>query len=767
MAESVLEVVGKLQSRLLGGSEPKKLLKSLKRLSELPITVDILLETGVGKTVNGLRKHETVGEFAKNLVARWKKLVPVPQEVERNNLEPEERSCDRSSSRKRRQEPSPKEDEEVEQDYSEPYQPSCSQSYEPEYGAKKLKRYSEPERTHQTVTHGVSEGRTWGRVSPVLSSDPEGSDYGHVVSPEPSESPPDLYVDLCRVEEEEQEQKALPRKAHKGHVFLDSHNRNLSESPDRASSSRSKEHRSSHKEKQRPDNKAEESMPTFSPERLHKGSSKETFREASLVGGSGSKERLKASDSARREKKREDLNSKREKPLIELDESMGNHMKKQKHQVSERGKLEKVKLDPEVSHGDREKRKLEGESLSKNKEKKASGRVKTPEGNKKTVGSLPESSGDGDVEDEYKPPTRSFESYLSYDQPQKKKKKVVKPTTPALDKDRGHGKQNGSKSSTKSSDSSRKGHKQASEKKLAGVSKPKKIPIDVVPTLPDIPLPPIQANYRPLPSLESIPLSQPKRKALSSPTEEDESGFTGRRLNSKMQVYSGSKTAYLPNMMSLYEQCIRVLSNNIDSIYEVGGVPFSVLKPVLERCTPEQLYRIEDCNHVLIEDTDDLWHNHCIRDFKKEKPEEFESWREMYLRLHDAREQRLLMLTQNIRSAHANKPKGRVAKMAFVHSAAKPPRDVRRRQEKFGTGGAAVSEKVKIKPAYFAAAKSSSVPAEEEQSYDGPSTSSSHSGPSVSSGSSASYDPRRPPVKKIAPMMAKTIKAFKNRFSRR
>jgi len=30
----------------------------------------------------------------------------------------------------------------------------------------------------------------------------------------------------------------------------------------------------------------------------------------------------------------------------------------------------------------------------------------------------------------------------------------------------------------------------------------------------------------------------------------------------------------------------------------VGGVPFSVLEPVLEKCTPEQLYRIEECNHV-------------------------------------------------------------------------------------------------------------------------------------------------------------------------
>lgn len=55
--------------------------------------------------------------------------------------------------------------------------------------------------------------------------------------------------------------------------------------------------------------------------------------------------------------------------------------------------------------------------------------------------------------------------------------------------------------------------------------------------------------------------------AVSSPIEEGEAGFTGRRLNSKMQVYSGSKSAYLPKMMSLYEQCIRVLNNNIDCEY--------------------------------------------------------------------------------------------------------------------------------------------------------------------------------------------------------
>uniref|UniRef100_A0A8C6X6U8 TFIIS N-terminal domain-containing protein n=1 Tax=Naja naja TaxID=35670 RepID=A0A8C6X6U8_NAJNA len=731
---------------------PLQLMKSLKRLSELPITIDILLETGVGKTVNSLRKLEQVGEFAKNLVAKWKKLVPVPQDPERHTLEPMEQGYDRNISRKRQRDLLPKEDKEV---YSEAHQPSCSQSYESDCGTKKAKRYSDPEKSHHDVNYGIPQDRSWRRGS----SDQECSDYGHAVSSELSESPQELYMDLHQAEEQEREQKPFSRKGVKSHQFQDREDvthRNFSDSQEKASSSRSKEPKLSHKERQRPEAKGEEKAPVLGSERLPKGSS---IHEASLSGSS--KEKLKAPDTLKRDKKKDGSGIKKQKAHFDLDDSLNEHRKRQKtHEPPERAKSEKVKFCMETIYGDQEKLKPEGDLPTKNKEKKGSSSFKTSEGKPR-----------GEVEDEYEQPTMSFESYLSYDQPQKKKRKLAKPT-PVPVPEKGHSsKQNGSKSSAKSSDTSRKAPKQVSEKKPveASASKAKKVRIliDVVPMLPDIPLPQIQANYRPLPSLDMISFTQPKRKAVSSPTEEDEAGFTGRRLNSKMQVYSGSKTAYLPKMMSLHEQCIRVLSNNIDSIYEVGGVPYSVLEPVLERCTPEQLYRIEEYNHVLTEDTDQLWHHHCQRDFKKEKPDEFESWREMYLRLHDAREQRLLMLTQNIRSAHANKPKARVAKMAFVNSTVKPPREVRRRQEKFGTGGPAVPEKIKIKPVFFNATKSSSVHTEEEQAYDRPSTSTGLSGSSLGSTSSVIYDPRKPPVKKIAPMMAKTIKAFKNRFSRR
>uniref|UniRef100_A0A673TF20 Elongin-A n=1 Tax=Suricata suricatta TaxID=37032 RepID=A0A673TF20_SURSU len=743
-----------------------QLLKYLKKLSTLPITVDILAETGVGKTVNSLRKHEHVGGFARDLVAQWKKLVP----VERNS-EPDEQDFDKSNSRKRPRDAV--KEEEVEGDYQENWKASSSQSYSPDHRQKKHRKLPEPERTHQVshIQERRDERKRCHRVSPVYSSDHESSDYGHVQSPPSSASPHRMSVDHYRSPEEDHEPFVPHQEPGKGHsnAFQDrlgvSLDRHLGVPQGKGVVSQNKEHRSSYKEK-RPVDARGDGKSSLGREKSHKSVSKEENRRP--LSGDSMKEKLPSG--VKKEKEKEGSTKKK------LEVASDNHLKKPKHK------------DPEKTKSDRNKQNLDSfdvrkeDPLPKVKER-VSNNLKTPEGkgrtshsDRKSLGSLAKVE-EADVDDEFEQPTMSFESYLSYDQPRKKKKKIVKASTTTLG-EKGL-KKNDSKSTNKNLDSVQKLPKvneNKSEKlQAAGAdsAKLKKVPAGALPVLPDLPLPMIQANYRPFCTLELLSSFPPKRKALSSPQEEEEAGFTGRRMNSKMQVYSGSKCAYLPKMMTLHQQCIRVLKNNIDSIFEVGGVPYSVLEPVLERCTPDQLYRIEEYNHVLIEETDQLWKVHCHRDFKEERPEEYESWREMYLRLQDAREQRLRVLTKNIRSAHANKPKGRQAKMAFVNSVAKPPRDVRRRQEKFGTGGAAVPEKIRIKPAPYPAGNShapsgsggNSFSASPEQpTYDGPSTSSAHLAPLLST---VSYDPRKPTVKKIAPMMAKTIKAFKNRFSRR
>lgn len=663
MAEELLETVDRLQSRLQENQEPRKLVKALRKLGELPMTVEILVETGVGKAVNSLRKHDIVGELAKSLVAKWKKLVPQTADRSSNShhTKPQShRAEERGHKRVRDPSPEPSPEPTYDQDQEEEDE---EEGYNPNYSPD----YSSPQRNSYQ------------------------SDEYDSPQPEPSPPPP----------------PPPPRKE-----------------PKPSSKPNKEVHKNHHHSRDR----AEERRP-------------------------GSSDR-------REGKKREAERGRRDSP-----EQRAPKQKKSTPQESKR------------------------------EEKRSQGNDDRPR--------APKDSPTNGEEDDFETPSMSFESFLTYDAPSsvKKKKKPTpsaapssssshsrpahtsssssssRPSAPAPPSSSSQSSSSSSSKARKSNGSSKRPHSSSKSSSSSGAApeKRRKQAVEPVPTLPDIPLPAIQPNYRPLPSIDVTPLS-PQRRKVALCTDEEDAGFTGKRLNSKMVVFSGSKTSYLPRMMTLYEQCIRVLQNNIDSIAEVGGVPFEILEPVLERCTPEQLYRIEQSNQWFTEDSDELWMRHCRRDFKREQPQEYESWRELYLRLHDEREERLRLLTQNITSAHANKPKGRQVKMAFVNSVAKPPRDVRRRQEKFGTssGSSAAStvaaSPIKVRPVYTAepSEPSRSSSSSSSSSFSHSSSSSAPRPSALSGGSSAAAAARdKPQVKKIAPMMAKTIKAFKNRFSRR
>ncbi|XP_054461979.1 elongin-A [Anoplopoma fimbria] len=690
MAEELLEAVDRLQSRLLENPEPRKLLKIFKRLGELPMTVDILVETGVGKTVNSFRKHQLAGELAKDLVAKWKKLVP--QSDRPTNVREAPRSHTHSrgpdagggggGGNRRTREPSPEEEpsymeeeeeeEAVERGYHTNYSPSPPQH----------EHYSPPQR-------GGYQSDEYESPEPEPEPEPE-------PSPPPLPPPPPLRKEV-RLAKPNKE----PNKNH---------------------------HHGSHGERNR--DRDEERRQRHA-------------QTSSARGGGGG--------------------------VVEEEDG--------------EGKKRSTDRDSPVTKSAKHSRKSTTHE-SKREEKKKGG----DEGRPRALKDSPPK----EEEEDFETPTMSFESFLTYDAPTPVKKKKKQPPSSSSSS---HSRPPHSSSSTSSSHRSRtpppapsssssssKGSKsngtQSTKRPHSGSSsataEKRKRVVEVVASLPEIPLPAIQPNYRPLPSIDVTPLS-PQRRKVPVCNDEEDSGFTGKRFNSKMVVYSGSKTAYLPKMMTLYEQCIRVLQNNIDSIAEVGGVPFEILEPVLERCTPEQLYRIEQSNQWFTEESDELWMRHCQRDFKRETPQEYESWREMYLRLHDEREERLRMLTQNISSAHANKPKGRQVKMAFVNSVAKPPRDVRRRQEKFGTisgssaSSTAAAAPIKIRPAMtdYSGESSRSSSSQLDPS-PGSSRSSAPGGGGAGGGVGAGPAARdKPQVKKIAPMMAKTIKAFKNRFSRR
>jgi len=121
----------------------------------------------------------------------------------------------------------------------------------------------------------------------------------------------------------------------------------------------------------------------------------------------------------------------------------------------------------------------------------------------------------------------------------------------------------------------------------------------------------------------------------------------------RTKVFSGKRSTGLAYLPSLFDICIQVLQQNIDGIYIMkeknmlsqlrliqlytlaleftGGVPFDLLRPVLERASSTQLYSLENFNPYLLEDTDQLWKLLCEKEYRKAVREELETWRDLYL----------------------------------------------------------------------------------------------------------------------------------------
>lgn len=223
------------------------------------------------------------------------------------------------------------------------------------------------------------------------------------------------------------------------------------------------------------------------------------------------------------------------------------------------------------------------------------------------------------------------------------------------------------------------------------MQKPKLEPLpDIVNDLPsDVSIP----EYRPMPLnsvvkdyinssvLGSSYSCRPPQKHMSDAELLTES-FSSKA--NRTRVFSGNRVAR--SVPSLFEMCIRVLQENIEFLECTGGVPFDILRPVLDRAKPEQLCNIEYYNSYLLDDSDVLWEPHCKRKFRTRQRLEMESWRDMYERCTREDDEKLSRLTQNIKQHQETTSNGvQKTKMAFVDSMVKPPRGIMRKQEQFGT----------------------------------------------------------------------------------
>merc|ERR1719376_1822203 len=122
-----------------------------------------------------------------------------------------------------------------------------------------------------------------------------------------------------------------------------------------------------------------------------------------------------------------------------------------------------------------------------------------------------------------------------------------------------------------------------------------------------------------------------------------------------------AKTAKTVNKVyTLYDICLQYLSNNIDK------------------------------NEELISSTHELWEKHCKKEFRNKikSKNEFQEWRELYFELCEERDRKLERLKKKIKkNTVLHEPAGKRTKMAFTGIGdAKAPRNIRKAQERNGTG---------------------------------------------------------------------------------
>ncbi|XP_037541362.1 elongin A, like [Nematolebias whitei] len=653
----VAKKIMQFKLQLSDTSKPATVLKVLQKLKDLDVTLDILAETGIGKTVNSLRRHKQAGELAKSLVQGWKKLVP-----KQSTSHGENRCLQEAVSIKT-----------VEDDQSSPENGYSSNEDEQNdclsSNGKNQTATDDDSFKTRSRKNDLDKGR----------SEEKGRKSKDDKNTERNQQGSLLQKNILMSKAEIQDDKTEKKKKKRSEALLA--DENVNEGP----------------QKSRSDSRVK-------------------LKSSNGNGSSASEQKSKSKSPKESSMESKDFLSFSDKPSKKLKEAKdGRSFETSTSSETQRRKRKKNKQEKH----DRLKYKPDSENNEHSKRKKA-----------KMERNEEESKSD---EEE---PSLSFESYLNYDVNLKRKDQSGVKKAPKTIK-------NVTKGQTKTPDM---------DPSKPPASSPDEKRQESLMHLMDVPLPAA------LPELEkpsSIDYYLENKGTVSEKEpdfcDEESAVFTGQRLNSKMQVYSGAKTLFLPAMMSLYQQCIRTLQNNINLLYETGGVPFELLEPVLERCTPEQLLRIEEYNPIYMGLTDHLWGKHCQRDFKDCRLQEYESWKEMYIRVSEERERKLQRLTKSIVSAHSKKPKGRQVKMAFIHTVAKPPRDVRIQQEIHGT---AVQQPHLLK---------CSVKGQENQTRTGFNEPNRPS--STSSGGSNNQDARK--KTRVAPMMAKSLKAFKKQLGRR
>ncbi|XP_055588117.1 transcription elongation factor B polypeptide 3 [Uranotaenia lowii] len=714
----------------------QRLLHCINKLYRLPILVQHLQETGIGRTVNGLRRHDgEVGVAAKALVTKWKRMVAAEEDDDGQNgeEEPEEDDedrghQDRSAGRGDDQSAFSSRDDR-DQDMSENY-------LEQDDGYDEKPLQVDEQLYDDEVPIDYEEEPAKSRDLSEQEDDDVDNDENNYEGTPNGYHPRSMEDDSERVSTSSSHRHRERRSSH------DSDSRKI-DTGHRSSSSRSKSKEYSH-------SKSKSSSSSHSSKEGGNGSSSIRSRDRDHDRKSGSSSSSKkssshdkdrersgkhtssSSSSSRKEsnhsKAKESSNSQRDKDSSSKQHSSSSKSSSSKHD-KESSSSSKRQLSPERSEDENVSKKIKKEESSKSSAKEKSSRVSSKtssskdrtkkSSDKKRESSSKKSSPKANTSDDEEEGINhsegtSFDAVMAMmDMPSSSKKKQP---GKGLEKDKSSSfsmpppaqKIKTEKQSPSSSGKSREARSPSTASSSSGYSSSsssstpsllkQKVKLEPLPDASELveSLPTISPNYRPMPLNQVVMdcvFSNNGKAQRSILTEEETLGHSMQSKNLRTKVFSGIKT-FTGIVPSLYDLCIRLLQENIELLDCTGGIPFDMLKPVLERASAKQLEYLEEVNPYLLEDTDILWEQHCKRLFRsqKRKEEECESWREMYARCSKEREVKLNRLTANIKMAQVEQTAAvRRSQLAYVDaSMVKPPRQVISKQIKYGTAKAPV-----------------------------------------------------------------------------
>ncbi|RXG72497.1 Transcription elongation factor B polypeptide 3 [Armadillidium vulgare] len=635
MSDNTLTQIAHYQKKLekyAGTGDDEKLLYCIHKLKYLPVTVNHLEITGVGKSINGLRhKNGVIGEKAKALVQKWKLMVAQEEEQQEANEEPESylQDADVKSQtsnvandhieNEEEYDPSDEGDRlQIEEDNGEEsYNPGglnhmeneeepCN-GYDPRTSREDYLSFNTEANHEYTPTSKYS----------VSSQDVEESDKYSPLVPNGFETG-----------KKEKSHKSKEESKHKKKKHKSRHDKEEKHKiKDETSNSKKSKHKSPKKEKEK-DSKSNKSSASHSSSKSHSSSHKSDKIKTVDIKSASSVSHNNHSNN---------------------DSTSLNNSSSGKGSSDSSDKKRRRELEDEVESPSRKKSKVSDDHKEKKSHKSKSSKEDHKSSKKRK---------ELETSCEFEAALMGMEGTSS-----KKKKKKAKEKETEKDADETY-----------------------SPSKFDYLKDFKFDSRDQLPNLPssfedDIEAPQLMTHYKPLPQ---VPQRSTSRDPFtSSMTDEEALNFMLSSKNSKQRrIYAGKATP-LSSVPSLFDTCIRVLQENIDALEFMGGIPFDILKPVIEKATPQQLFTLEDYNPYLLEDTDVLWAAHCRKSFKNKQREDMETWRDMFIRCTDEHQEKMRTVTENLQKKYITKaPPKRTTQLAFINTVAKLPKSVVRAQER-------------------------------------------------------------------------------------